>query len=113
MNNHLAWGPPASVADYFLTPLSSFMANCFSRQIHNPETFLMDSYLNVNITLILTAWLGGLLKLKITKDKNRMSAIPRVYHHARNCPKGTPGKHVLTYDDPSIWFKAILCKQGK
>ena len=73
----------------------------------------MDSYLNVNITLILTALLGGLLNLITTKDNNRNPANPSEYHHVRNYPEGTPAKHVLTYDDPSIWFKAMLLKQGK
>ena len=100
INDRFAWVSPAAAGDYFATPLAHMVAKYVPHRTRNPETFLMRSYLNANITVILTARLRGLLKVKILKDNTTRPATIEEWK-GMFCPEDIPGHYALTYRIPT------------
>jgi len=100
INDRFAWVSPGAARDYFTTPLASMTSNLVPKETRNPETFLMHSYLNRNITVILSARLRGLLKLQILANNITKPANDREWK-GMFCPEDYRGGYALTYRDPT------------
>ena len=100
INDRFAWVSPAAVTDYFTTPLTAIIAKRVPKLTRNPETFLLHSYLNANLTVVLTSRLRGLLKLKISKSNTTKPANDREWK-GMFCPEDKHGQRALKYLDLS------------
>ena len=100
INDRFAWVSPAAVTDYFTTPLAAMIAKRIPKLMRNPETFLLHSYLDANVTVVLTSRLRGLLKLKISKSNTTKPANDREWK-GMFCPEDKRGQHAMNYLDLS------------